>query len=205
MDLGSGISAGWPGGPFYEDGRFAVGIAGGAPGGETAGFPALAPFMAAEFAGAYLQNRWARAEAQRNRDWQERMSSTAYQRSVQDMIRAGLNPMLLAGKASPASSGSGAQASYVNPFGGAASSAVAVRRNEEEVRNLVANRELLHAQRRKADAEARLSEYSSAGAKAEADFYTTDMGRVAKWLGLSGSSAQSMATVLGKMFGGKGK
>lgn len=37
------------------------------------------------------------AEAEKQRQWQERMANTVYQRSMKDMISAGLNPVLAAG------------------------------------------------------------------------------------------------------------
>lgn len=51
------------------------------------------------------------AEAQKDRDWQEYMSNTAYQRAVDDMKKAGLNPATIGGNAADVPSGAVASAS----------------------------------------------------------------------------------------------
>jgi hypothetical protein len=55
--------------------------------------------------------RYNAKEAQLQRDWEERMSSTSYQRSVKDLEAAGLNPILAAYNGYGASTPSGGYAS----------------------------------------------------------------------------------------------
>lgn len=84
----------------------------------------------------------AKKEAQRNRDFQERMSNTAHQREVADLIAAGLNPALSAMRGGGASSPSGAVADvpdFGSGVGRGVSSALSVKRARAEI-------ELLEAQ-----------------------------------------------------------
>ena len=66
---------------------------------------------ALNLASARETNEFNAREAQKNRDWQEYMSNTSHQREVQDLIKAGLNPILSVNNG--ASTPSGAVASGV--------------------------------------------------------------------------------------------
>lgn len=61
-------------------------------------------------------NEFNAAEAQKQRDWQEYMSNTQYQRTVADMQKAGVNPAMAMNNG-VASAGSGASANSVSPMG----------------------------------------------------------------------------------------
>lgn len=74
------------------------------------------------YAGQREANNTNQEIAKENRDFQERMSSTAYQRAVGDMSAAGLNPML-AYQQGGASSPAGSTTTVGNAMGAAVSSA----------------------------------------------------------------------------------
>jgi hypothetical protein len=92
--------------------------------------------------------------AQANRDFQERMSNTAYQRATKDMIAAGLSPMLAYSQGG-ASSPAGSTAVMQNKFGNAAAGARDVASMSPQIENIKATtqRELTQADLNRASVE----------------------------------------------------
>lgn len=75
------------------------------------------------------------AEALANREWQEHMSNTAYQRAVEDMRKAGLNPILAFANGGASTPGGSAGTISGASMGLASSSALGVSRSNGFVPN----------------------------------------------------------------------
>ena len=114
---------------------------------------------ALSFLGGERQNVASAEAAQRQMDFQEDMSNTAYQRQVEDLKKAGINPMLVS-KLGGASTPAGAMPIVVNPYADAARSFSAMESaraagqqaqtqenlSESQIRQVNANAAMLEAQ-----------------------------------------------------------
>lgn len=113
-------------------------------------FAAAAPWLipaAISLVGGLVGNRSSAKEASINRDFQEGMSRTAHQREVADLRAAGLNPILSGTGGRGAPQPSGATAAQRDPLTAGVTSGLAARRQQQELKNMRASKQLTDTQR----------------------------------------------------------
>lgn len=112
-----------------------AGVAGAASGNPYLAFASDMIGPALGFLGGERANQSTAAMSQRQMDFQERMSSTAYQRATADMRAAGLNPMLAYSQGG-ASSPAGSSPAMMDTISPAVSTAMQSRRLRADLENL---------------------------------------------------------------------
>lgn len=131
------------------------------------------PVAIASGAGALLgdvaQGLFGQSQASAQMAFQERMANTAYQRTVADMEKAGLNPGLMFGSGSPVGVSGGAMAPTPR-FGGEVSSAISAMQAKKQM-------DVLDAQKDKVVQEGIGQQKTNEGIQMDND-------RKADWLGL---------------------
>lgn len=135
-----------------------------------------------------LQYKYLKREAKKNRKFQERMSSTAYQRGMKDMRKAGLNPILAyrqGGASSPHGSVAGVPDFTQSVAAGreGVTTAIQSKRVANELKLLENQVELTSAQTAKTQAEADAIRPEAAVKGAAGDALEQAIDKIKGWLG----------------------
>lgn len=156
----------------------------------------LGKYTGSQLSGAEQEaNAFSAEQAQEQRNWEEQMSNTAFQRQVVDMQKAGINPALAMSGSSGASTPSGAAPSSVSPSGGSAELLPMLMNYKLGKRRLDQEYDLRQQQLSIDKYEAETRRISAESNIRRNEAYITNLGEVTRGLNISNNLAEALQDI----------